>query len=218
MRVSTGIPGLDHILRGGLLAGRVYLVHGDPGTGKTTLGLHFLSAAEKESRLLITFGQSAGQIRADASSLGLNIDSVGILDLTLPPETFAEMHSYDIFAPAEVECEATSLQISKMIEETNPKRIFVDSFGHFRNLAIDAFQHRRLVQSFFRFAAHRGATLIVASHERDCAPDTDGAIHLEFSSEGRTISVTKFHGSDFHEGRHPMRLTGAGLQVPLGAA
>lgn len=216
MRISTGIPGLDYILHGGLLPGRAYLVHGEPGTGKTTLGLHFLST--DEGGLLITFGQSADHIRNDAISLGLNIDKMNMLDLTPPPETFAEMQDYDIFSPAEVEREPISRLISKTIEETNPQRIFVDSFGHFRNLSTDAFHHRRLAQSFFRFATKRGATLIVGSDERECARDVDGVIELEFSPEGRTIRVTKFRGSDFHAGHHPMRLTSAGLQVPLSAA
>ena len=66
MRISTGIQGLDHVLRGGLLPGRAYLVYGEPGTGKTTLGLHFLSSEGKG--LLITFGQSEAHIRDDAAS------------------------------------------------------------------------------------------------------------------------------------------------------
>jgi circadian clock protein KaiC len=41
-RVSTGIPGLDDILYGGLDADRIYLVEGRPGTGKTTLALQYL--------------------------------------------------------------------------------------------------------------------------------------------------------------------------------
>ena len=43
-RLSTGVSGLDEVLRGGLIPGRAYLVRGGPGTGKTTLGLHFLTA------------------------------------------------------------------------------------------------------------------------------------------------------------------------------
>ena len=38
----TGIPGLDDVLSGGLTKNRIYLVQGDPGVGKTTLGLQFL--------------------------------------------------------------------------------------------------------------------------------------------------------------------------------
>jgi circadian clock protein KaiC len=41
-RASTGIPGLDNILGGGLTPDRLYLVEGTPGTGKTTLALQFL--------------------------------------------------------------------------------------------------------------------------------------------------------------------------------
>ena len=40
-RLQTGIAGLDDILNGGLPQGHLYLVEGNPGTGKTTLALQF---------------------------------------------------------------------------------------------------------------------------------------------------------------------------------
>jgi circadian clock protein KaiC len=213
MRVSTGIEGLDHILHGGLLPGRAYLVHGAPGTGKTTLGLHFLSAGE--AGLLITFAQFAEQIRGDAESLQLKLGDVNILDLTPPPEVFSEVQSYDIFSPSEVEQEPMSRRMAKTIDEIQPKRIFVDSFGYFLNLAADVFVHRRLAQSFFRFATRHGATLVVSSDESHSACVADGVIQLESSAETRSLRVTKFRGSDFRAGSHVMRLTGKGLQVPF---
>jgi circadian clock protein KaiC len=217
MRVSTGIPGLDNILYGGFLEGRAYLVYGEPGTGKTTLGLHFL-ASDPRSGLLISFGQPTNLVRADASSLGLDISEAAVLDFSPAPETFAEAQVYDIFSPAEVEREPMSRLISKTIEERHPKRIFVDSFGYFLNLASDTFQRRRLAQSFFRFAAKHGSTLIIAAEEGECARDVDGVIQLESRDEGRFIYVTKFRGSDFRAGQHPMRLSAEGLQVTLSAA
>src|SRR5215813_8926000 len=102
MRISTGIAGLDHILHGGLLPGRSYLVHGEPGTGKTTLGLHFLSR-DPASSLLITFSQTADRIRDDATSLNLNLANVTTLDFTPSAEAFSAMQTYDIFSPSEVE-------------------------------------------------------------------------------------------------------------------
>jgi circadian clock protein KaiC len=211
MRVSTGIKGLDHILCGGLLPGRTYLVHGHPGTGKTTLGLHFLAAGE--GGLLIAFGQSAEHIRADANSFGINIDKVRILDLSPPAEMFSEVRAYDIFWTAEVEREPISQEITTAVAELRPSRIFVDGFGYFRSFVSDKFHYRRLAQSFFRFATRDGATLLIGSEDRMSARDADGVIQLEFSTEGRSIAVSKFRGSDFIAGRHPMRLSGRGLET-----
>src|SRR5262249_36774321 len=137
MRVSTGIHGLDDILHGGFLPARVYLIHGEPGTGKTTFGLHFVSAGE--GGLMISVTQTAGHLRADARSLGVALDNVQILDLTPSPEIFAEMQTYDIFSPAEVERESISRAISEVIDRSKPQRIYIDSFGQFRTVAEDPF-------------------------------------------------------------------------------
>src|SRR5688572_29118486 len=58
--VDTGIDGLDHILNGGLVSHRMYLVEGDPGSGKTTLALQFLLAGVRlgESCLFVTLSES----------------------------------------------------------------------------------------------------------------------------------------------------------------
>lgn len=73
VRQSTGIDGLDTILGGGLVPNRTYLVRGGPGTGKTTVGLHFLvaGASTGEPALLITLGQPEDKIRQDAQAMGL---------------------------------------------------------------------------------------------------------------------------------------------------
>ncbi len=61
---ATGIPGLDYILLGGFPRNRVYLVQGDPGVGKTTLGLQFLleGIRQGESVLYITLSESADEL------------------------------------------------------------------------------------------------------------------------------------------------------------
>lgn len=52
-RISTGIEGLDKMLNGGLIPGRAYLVKGGPGTGKTTLAVHFLMEGVKNGEKML---------------------------------------------------------------------------------------------------------------------------------------------------------------------
>src|ERR1700719_2141516 len=82
-RVSTGVAELDEILQGGLIPRRAYLVRGDPGCGKTTLGMHFLcaGAARNEATLLISLGEPQEHIYANAASIGLDLKDVAFLDL-----------------------------------------------------------------------------------------------------------------------------------------
>ena len=49
-KAGTGVPGLDDILAGGLQRGRVYLIEGSPGTGKTTIATQFLLAGRRSRR------------------------------------------------------------------------------------------------------------------------------------------------------------------------
>ena len=71
-RVKTGVAGLDAMLGGGLMRGDSLLVAGSPGTGKTTLALHFLAAgiAANEPGVLITFEYLPQQIYRDAERRG----------------------------------------------------------------------------------------------------------------------------------------------------
>ena len=89
---STGIPGLDHILRGGLPRDRVYLLEGDPGTGKTTAALQFLMEGVRhgESCVYVTLSENAVELRAVAASHGWTLDGIDLNELLVrnPPATF----------------------------------------------------------------------------------------------------------------------------------
>jgi len=220
-RVPTGIAGLDEILQGGLVARRAYLLRGNPGNGKTTVGLHFLTtgAACGEQTLFITMGETEGQIRHNAASLGFDLSDVKFLDLAPSPDFFSQMQSYDIFSPADVERDPTTERITTEVERLKPTRVFVDAMTQFRYLSSDDFQFRRQVHSFLRFLVDNGATVIFSSEASPAQPDddlqymSDGIIVLENDTNTRTISVTKFRGSDFISGKHSMRLSNRGMEV-----
>ncbi len=220
-RVSTGVSGLDEILSGGLIPGRTYLVRGGPGTGKTTLGLHFLTdgARKAEPVLFITLGESEAQLRQNARPLGFDLQGVSILDLSPGEEFFAEAESYDIFSPAEVERESMTQQIIQEVERLKPLRVFIDSMTQFRYLSTDAFQFRRQTLSFLRFLVNRECTVILTSDTSPDAPDddlrfmSDGSMILDLNPEGRSLSMSKFRGSGYRTGEHSFRLDSQGMTV-----
>lgn len=70
--VATGVGEVDRVLAGGLLAGSVTLVYGEPGVGKSTLLLQVLMARARGGAtvLLVSAEESATQVRARAERLG----------------------------------------------------------------------------------------------------------------------------------------------------
>jgi circadian clock protein KaiC len=220
-RLSTGIRGFDEVLHGGFIPGRAYLVRGGPGSGKTTLGLHFLSVgvANDEPSMYITFGEPAEQIKNNGAAIGLNTEAIHFLDLSPSAEFFSQMETYDIFSPAEVEREPTTQKLIESLDAIKPQRVFLDAITQFRYMSTDAFQFRKQVLSFMRYLLEAGATVIFTSEASRSAPDedlqfmSDGVIHLHNTSKGRTLQITKFRGSDFRSGFHSVRLTDKGMQI-----
>lgn len=79
-RIPTGISELDRVLGGGLVAGGVVLIGGDPGIGKSTLLLQTLTQlATRQNVLYISGEESPQQIALRADRLGLFRSSVRLL-------------------------------------------------------------------------------------------------------------------------------------------
>src|SRR5579863_4460784 len=220
-RVSTGVAELDEILHGGLIPRRAYLVRGDPGCGKTTLGMHFLcaGAARKEATLFISLGEAQEQVYADAASIGLDLKDVAFLDLSANERFFTEMESYDILDSLEPQSESYSQKIIRQIEVLKPQRVFLDTMTQLRILSPDTFQFRRQVLAFLNFLTGQEATVLYTSESNDMHPDedlqaiSDGTINLTSTPSGRKLSISKFRGSGFRSGTHAMRLTEKGFEV-----
>jgi len=221
VRISTGIEGLDRILNGGLIEKRAYLLRGGPGAGKTTIGYHFLTEGVKkgEKSLFITLGEKKEQLIQNAATFGLNLEGVEFLDLSPTPDFFAQVESYDIFSPADVEREPVTKMIINVVESIKPQRIFIDSMTQFRYLAPDTFQFRKQALSFIRYLTEHGGTILFTSEASCEAPDddlmflSDGIINLRVKEESRTIEVTKFRGSSFLSGLHSYTIGYGGITI-----
>ncbi|MBI4814322.1 MAG: recombinase RecA, partial [Methanobacterium sp.] len=217
----SGIPGFDEILMGGFVPRRSYLLRGLPGTGKTALGMHFLTEGVKnnEKVLFINMGEPTAQVITNAQTMGFDTEGIDFLDLSPDEDFFANMEAYDIFSPAEVERESTTAQITEKIQSIKPVRVFLDPITQFRYLSTDEFQFRKQALSFLRFLTDKGATVLFTSEFSVHDPDDDlqfmcdGIINLDFFKEGRSISISKFRGSGFRFGVHSMRITSKGVKI-----
>lgn len=78
-RFKTGSGEFDRVLGGGLVAGSVVLLGGDPGIGKSTLLLQILTQLGELDPLYITGEESLQQVSARAFRLGLKTDALGLL-------------------------------------------------------------------------------------------------------------------------------------------
>jgi circadian clock protein KaiC len=220
-RVSTGIEGLDEVLLGGLIPERSYMVRGEPGTGKSILGLHYLieGVEQGETSLYINLEETENAIRQNAASLGFDVDGVEFLDLTPESSEFTEEETYDVFAPGEVEQDSLTEAITDRVRELEPDRVVIDPMTQLRYLTPDQYQFRKQVLSLTRFFGQTGATLLFTSQASSQSPDddlqfmSDGVVELDYAETGRTVDVPKFRGSDTRSGEHTMRIRDTGIDV-----
>src|SRR5271166_5936322 len=123
--VATGIVGLDDILGGGLAANRLYLVEGDPGSGKTTLALQYLltGVAKGEKTLCVSLSETREELESAAASHGWSLAGIDIVEL-LPSEVDLEIENqYTMFKPAEMELGANTKLILAETERVKPTRM-----------------------------------------------------------------------------------------------
>src|SRR4051812_39561540 len=134
-KVPTGVPGLDAILQGGIQQGRVYLVEGTPGTGKTTLALQFLQAGrdQGQSSLYITLSESNAELAAVAESHGWNLDGIDVYEL-VSEEGLAPDQEQSVLHPSELELGEPPRAVMKQIDGPRPARVVFDSLSEVRLL------------------------------------------------------------------------------------
>ncbi len=224
--ITTGIQGLDIVLNGGLPAGHVYLLEGNPGSGKTTLALQFLleGARHGETVLYVTLSETKAEIQKIARSHAWDISGIQIHDLAATLGTVTEDDQYTVFRPSEVELGETSKRIVAEIERLNPTRVVIDSLSEIRLLARDPLRYRRQVLGFKHFFMGRGSTVLLlddmTATDGDDQPQSivHGIIQLdrmfvEYGAERRRVRVAKVRGASFRGGFHDLIINKGGVEV-----
>jgi circadian clock protein KaiC len=224
-RALTGIAGLDEILGGGLPTNHLYLLDGEPGTGKTTLALQFLleGVSRGEKGLYVTLSESRAELEGVANSHGWTLDGIEIFELAEQGLGRTE-DNYTIFHPAEVELQGTIDAVLKTVEKLNPKRVAFDSLSEMRLLAREPLRFRRQILGLKQFFSGRECTVVLIDDKT--APEGDLQLHslahgvivlehvaLEYGSERRRLKATKVRGVHFRGGYHDFRILKGGISV-----
>ena len=224
-RVSTGIPGLDEVLCGGLTPDRLYLLEGTPGTGKTTLALQFLlgSAAGGERGLYVTLSETADELHAAAATHGWLLDGIEVYELVnemgLDPDS-----EQSILHPSEIELGETVREVIARVDDLKPTRVVFDSLSELRLLAQSPLRYRRQILALKHYFATRNCTVLMLDDRTSEPGDLQlhsiahGVISLEqapreFGSERRRLRVVKMRGIKFRGGYHDFVLDTGGLSV-----
>jgi circadian clock protein KaiC len=224
--LSTGIPGLDVILKGGFLEGGLYLLQGGPGSGKTTVSLQYLlrRVEDGDAVLYIALTESRRDVEMICASHGWPFEKINLCDLVGTSLDPVEQSKSSILHPSDTQLGDVMKAIISEIEKVEPSHIVVDGLSELRLLSGSPVRYRRQILSLKMFLERRGITTLLLD---DNHPDSDAHAHqaivgativLETNLPGygkarRRLYVAKVRSSGFQEGFHDYDIRVGGLCV-----
>ena len=226
-KAPTGIPGLDQITGGGLPLGRVTLVAGGAGAGKTLLGLNFLVAGARQygdPGVLMTFEESAAKVALNVRSLGFDLDELqrsgllAVLAFRVDPSEMVAVGEFDF--------EPLFAILDDAIRRVGARRVVLDTievlFGAFGDDTIVRSELSRLM----RWLEERGVTVVltgergngsaltrhgIEEYVTDCVIVLDHRVSAEIST--RRLRVVKYRGSAHGTNEYPFLISARGVTV-----
>jgi circadian clock protein KaiC len=225
-KVPTGINGFDEITGGGLPAGRPTLVCGSAGCGKSLFGLEFLvrgATQHGEPGVLLTFEESAEDIRKNVASLGFDIDALVAKKKLIID--FVRIERGEIEEHGEYDLEGLFIRLAHSIAVLGAKRVVLDTieslFAGLSNEAILRSELRRL----FGWLKERGMTTVITGERAgdqftrqgleefisDCVILLDHRVVGQIST--RRLRVVKYRGSTHGTNEYPFLIDENGISI-----
>src|SRR6187455_2134779 len=223
---SSGIPGLDNILRGGLPRDCMLLIAGTPGTGKTTLAIQFLleGIERDETCLYVTLSETRDELERVATSHGWDLSRLHITELVPSERNLSADSLLTVFSPSELELGETTEALIAAANHHRPKRLVIDSLAELRLIAQNPIRYRRQVLALKHYFSGRDCTALLLD-DRTGGGESDhvqtvahGVIVLEqlasqYGAERRRLRVSKMRGVPFRGGYHDLTIRTGGLDV-----
>src|SRR6476659_3189945 len=228
-RCPSGIEGFDDILAGGLPRDCVYLIQGDPGSGKTTLALQFLLEGLRrgESVFYVTLSETRQELLRVTQSHGWSLEAIPILELSAIEQLIKPEAQTTVFHSSEVELNKVSKLLTDEAAKMRPARIVFDSLSEFRLLAETPLRYRRQLLNLKRqFSQYHSTVLLLDDKMHRSGTEIDphvlslshGVIEMEqlspdYGVSRRRLRVLKLRGVKFREGYHDYTIETGGLRV-----
>jgi len=225
-KAQTGIVGFDENTRGGLARGRVTLVVGGAGSGKTLFALQTLvngARHYKEPGIFVAFEESSHRIKANSSKFGWNLDALQRKNLFFldaqPTAEWIQSGSFDL--------DGMLAALGAKVKEMGAKRIAFDAIDVLLSLLDDPRAVQREVCKLNEWLLTRGLTAIItqkSDHGRkfetqfsfmefmmDCVVRMNHTVEQGVSQ--RNVCIEKYRGSAFEENETPLVISGEGLEI-----
>ena len=225
-KARLGIQGLDDILNGGIERNRLYLVEGNPGTGKTTLAVQFLIEGQRsgEKTLYITLSETEEELRATARAHGWDLSGIEMCELVPPESLLDETQQQSLLYSSDLELGETTRAVFDVVERTKPHRVVVDSLSEIRLLAQSSLRYRRQMLALKHFLSRQDCTALLLDDmtaelsERTVHSIAHGVLHLEelsplYGTDRRRLRVTKMRGQAYRGGYHDFAIVHGGVSV-----
>jgi circadian clock protein KaiC len=220
------------MLRGGFPEGRIVLVLGEPGTGKTILCSQFLHSGAQSDQFGVFIGMNEPKSRFMVEMLGLGMDFAALekngkfsyVDAT-DVRRIPDQAKVGRIPVGGRELGVVNLidSIQEAIEKFSPKRIVVDSMSDLVFRFPKLGERRPVILDLVEALQSTGATAIITSElqstgeGRRLQPEeylAEGVILMRTLPKGvRTIQVLKMRGSDVDTHQRPYIIKGNGLEV-----
>ncbi|HEY3703690.1 MAG TPA: ATPase domain-containing protein [Terracidiphilus sp.] len=224
--LPLGIAGLDDILGGGLAHNHLYLIEGDPGTGKTTIAMQFLMEGARcgKKGLYVTLSESKEELLEIADSHGWMLDGIDLFELVADENQLKPETQYTVFSPSEIELADTTHAVLAEVERLQPALVVLDSLSELRLLSRDSLRYRRQILGLKKyFSAHKCTVLLLDDRTADgqdmqLQSIAHGVIMLEnvereYGINKRRLQVKKLRGAQFREGFHDFSINRGGVEV-----